>query len=375
MSHTDFINICNKLSELKKSTTITLPEIFGIKDKEIYITQWLSFLLDPNRNGGWYGMIDCFLKCVNEESNYDRSDKVDVRSEYVFSNGRRIDLLIETSNQIIAIENKLWSSEQPNQTKDYASSLNEYNKENKKLICIYLKPELNGSCPEDKIFQIVTYNTLHLDMESFDVDEDNKITKLLRDEFIKYVGVDLVCEFPEMSEYIEAYYNSISIIKDAESAYKNYVDSIDEYIKKGLDKNSSDFKSDNIKAGYWQIIKRDSKWRTLDFHIEVFPECPEATCEMQKRFAFASGLHVVIHLEPNKSQYEKLKEFFIDDKTNKPIEYKNTITLVDRTIDKCVFSSIDGINKALDKLSKELKKDDFTKWYKCADKAIQELNL
>ena len=290
-----FINAYKKLYESRnnsKSKEEAIPSIFGIEYKEVYITQWLSFFLDPTRNGEWYGMINAFLHFdENYSTEVNKINYEETKSEFVFEDGRRIDLLVKTKDYLIAIENKINSDEQKDQTTDYYTSLDKI-KGKRKLICIYLKPEYNNSEPQDKMFISKTYWNLCQNLDSLEKPKSERTDWLIK-EFKKYVEEKLKMKYPEMSDLVKAYYNEKEIIEYAKREYDNYANQVDRQIEELFNINKKGFISAGIHDSYWQIIKKGTEWRQLDFHIEVFPH-------NASRFGFADSIDVVIHLENSK---------------------------------------------------------------------------
>lgn len=113
----------------QKQEIKTLPEVFGIQYKEVYITKWIAYLL-RNKDFG-----TSVLNALLGNTTFVKDDEsLEVFTEYFFDDGRRIDILVITDKFIIGIENKIWSGEQENQTSDYKNSLEsleiKYNKKN-----------------------------------------------------------------------------------------------------------------------------------------------------------------------------------------------------------------------------------------------------
>jgi len=112
----------------------------------------LSDLLNPE---GWHGQGNEFLKLFCEAIGadfYTSALKVSVETEsstYLLKGKerRRIDLVIETKNWIIGIENKPWASDQEDQLLDYYQHLRKVSGKKKKYALVYLSGY--GSIPPD----------------------------------------------------------------------------------------------------------------------------------------------------------------------------------------------------------------------------------
>src|SRR5690625_930458 len=114
-----------------KNKIKTIPSIFNKMYDENFISDFLSYILNPIENGvGFEPLVKIIeeynRKGVNILDNLTLSEKnnIEIIREYSFVNGRRIDILIKIQDQlIIAIENKIFASELENQTIDYADSI------------------------------------------------------------------------------------------------------------------------------------------------------------------------------------------------------------------------------------------------------------
>jgi len=102
-----------------------------LRNDELALSRYLRFLLSPEET---HGQSVLFLKgfiSLIEQSGHDSPiaigcchHKVRVDYEVTIENGRKIDLLLTSSEGVIAIENKPWAVDQENQLRDYALWLN-----------------------------------------------------------------------------------------------------------------------------------------------------------------------------------------------------------------------------------------------------------
>lgn len=294
MSDKSFKDVCKELQECKQEMQPkSIPEIFGIQYKEVYITQWLGYLLDPNKNG----LESLCLMPLNallsagdysEIPNDTNIKQIKVYTEYVFENNRRIDIYIETPQCLIGIENKIWSCEQENQTHDYAKSLNEIAKGLKEVRCIYLYPELNEKAAQDDRFHSVTYRQLHDKLKNIDLDYTKDRNHWILNEFIKYVEENLMEAYPEFTKSARIYYENLPTILSAQEEFDKFADNVEAWLLNNL---PAPFISYNrkINGGWWAIVK-DKKWNDLFFHYEII-------WQKEKTIAVAEELKIVIHLE------------------------------------------------------------------------------
>lgn len=149
-----------------KPRSETIPAIFDKSFDENFISDYLAYVLDPDRNG--IGFLP-LLKILGVRKQYQGLGiefgkdigRVEVTREYTFQNGVRIDLLIKLGEVIVVgIENKISSGETGKQTITYASSVKrefpDYD-----ILLFYLTPQ--GARPASREFQPISYaNVLDL---------------------------------------------------------------------------------------------------------------------------------------------------------------------------------------------------------------------
>jgi len=132
---------------------------------ELTYSSTLAYFLDPQKPHGLNRFVlDAFLSAINTDKDLE-FDTVDVDTEYPLPNGRRADIIIDGDSWLILIENKIWSSEGPDQTKDLYKGLQEdttFAKIKNKYF-IFLTPR--GQQPSDKHFITLTYGKLFEELE------------------------------------------------------------------------------------------------------------------------------------------------------------------------------------------------------------------
>lgn len=111
-------------AELYGAPRFSVFRLFG--DKETTLSRILADLLDPQ---GLHGQGAIFLNELLRELKREPIIRSDYRSVHVRTeaavpvegrlSNRRIDILIETKNDLIGIENKRWTGESPQQVSDY----------------------------------------------------------------------------------------------------------------------------------------------------------------------------------------------------------------------------------------------------------------
>lgn len=171
-----------------------LFDVLKIAKAEIRHSNMLSWLLNPNEN---HGLGDSFVKGILQRLvEYDSVGKYDIfktllmdmYSFTVYIEWKNIDILLVSEKEmtLVAIENKIGSSERSNQLNKYHKILSE-DYFNYKKMCIFLTPK--GEDPSDT--------------ENWDV-----------------------LTYSDIAEVLEAQINRIDLRQDVELIIKNYLDII-----------------------------------------------------------------------------------------------------------------------------------------------------
>lgn len=140
-------------------------DILKISRTEIRHSNMLAWLLDPNEN---HGLGDKFLKNTliqilkeNDDKEYDSFKLLlmDLYSFRAFREREHIDILLVSDKEkyVIAIENKIGSSEHNHQLQRYREYLDKEYKDYKKIL-VFLTPD--GDEPSDKKWGILTYESI-----------------------------------------------------------------------------------------------------------------------------------------------------------------------------------------------------------------------
>ena len=277
-----------------------IPEVFGIQYKEVYITKWLAYLL-KQKQFGW--KILNALLIISGSKAVEKDCVYNVYTEYVFENGRRIDILIESQDFLIGIENKIWSGEQENQTFDYRESMKKISSD-KECIGIYLHPEQNKS--ESKYFKNVTYTELYGALSKIDSSEaTSSFEKMLFEQFMLYIKECLYMkkgEFPEISENAKLYAQYINKISEISDEYKSTYSQIIEWLKYKFENNKeSEYVVLESAEGYMQLVPKEckDKWKEIGFHFEIL---------WSKDFMINGIIEIEAHLEKTKG--DSIKQVF-----------------------------------------------------------------
>lgn len=258
----DYMETLNKIEEYlpEKENIKTIPKIFKKTYDENFISDFIAYVLDPNHNGvgieplirlveGYSDNGICILKSLKDKPN------LKVEREYTLSNGRRIDILIKVgSDMIIGIENKIFSTELENQTKDYANSIN---KEfpNYESVLLFLTPK--GIEPVSGSFLPISYSQLISKLRKVDFNyRDDIRRKIIFDEFILHVEEYIMNKKSDIiSEQTKLYIEYYKTIKKLEDYYDRdsimVFEEFEEMVK-------------DIYADDWQFnISKDRGWHTI----------------------------------------------------------------------------------------------------------------
>ncbi len=220
----------------------TIPQIFKKSFDENFISDFLAYILDPNYNGVG---IEPLLRLVEENPNaigilksLNLADKsnVTVIREYTFQCGRRIDILINVNdNLVIGLENKIFSNESLNQTKDYANSISiEFPDSEYALFFL----TLNGVKADSEDFIPMSYAQLISKLKKVKFDyRDNIRKKVIFDDFILHIEefmmskkankvsdqTRLYLEYRDTIEKLDRFYreDSITIFQEFEGMVKS----------------------------------------------------------------------------------------------------------------------------------------------------------
>jgi hypothetical protein len=162
----------------------TFMEIAGYPHFENVCSNILAFYLQPNNNHGFGTLfLDVLATLINEEIVTDGQD-VDVRREEITKNEKRIDLVIESDDYIIGIENKV-DAELNNPFCDYSKHLKLLSEGYKKIYKILLSSR--SVQPSSKLcgFYPISYEPFFLkvlaNIDSYSLAVNEPHTTFLRD--------------------------------------------------------------------------------------------------------------------------------------------------------------------------------------------------
>ncbi len=156
---TDLLNGLKSLPPLRKQEQ-TFMEIAGYPHFENVCSNILQFYLQPSNEHGFGSLLlDSLFTLINEKVVIN-GQNIDVRREESTSDGKRIDLIIESDDFLLGIENKIFADAY-NRFDKYAEHLNKYLRKDRQVYKVLLsvfpidtsKVKLHG-------FKPITYQLL-----------------------------------------------------------------------------------------------------------------------------------------------------------------------------------------------------------------------
>lgn len=243
----------NKLLENQKNIEDNSPsflEVIGRYYDENIISRYLLYIFTHNID-----LLNQILRSCYQDS-FTNIDSISFSTnEYVISESRRIDILIEgididASKVLIVIENKINSSEHSNQCREYFNDCNIIYKEYKQYY-LFLYPDYNLFIKElsDSHFKKITYSKL---LELIDSLENKTIYE---NDFIKLISNQLRSRpMDELKTFLVNHYYQI----------QGNMNSID----KDIDNIFNEFKDQFIKLNKGFLAEYADSHRTLRFYKE-----------------------------------------------------------------------------------------------------------
>lgn len=256
-------------SKLKRIHTKKIPNTFlSIINKnfdEVTISKYVAFMLNPENTTlkvieqiltitQWDKDEINFVQLFNDENTVFES--IDI--EEAISTRSRIDILIKFSNFWIAIENKINSYENNNQSLKYEEDLKKQTDLPIKYIC--LKPQYNHCELINKKFSYITYSqfveVLKV-LSKYELKQEENYNFI--EDFIKHMEVFYMNENEfEISEDVELYIDNKEVIDNMMSNYKKQCGLVKDKLTENVeDRFGNDYSFYCSKYGYMQIWKND----------------------------------------------------------------------------------------------------------------------
>ena len=136
----EYKTLLEKFDRIPRTDIIppTFMEIAGYPHYENVCSNILAFFFDTTESHQYKDLfLKSFLECVNEEVRDDDLSTIKVTREMPTSSNKRIDIVIETDQLVVAIENKVWASLY-NDLSDYANFIDDTYKDIEEKIKVVL---------------------------------------------------------------------------------------------------------------------------------------------------------------------------------------------------------------------------------------------
>ena len=277
-----------------------------IPPKEILVSKWVEFILNPLENGIGNLPLSKLLELTNKAFNLDELAFQSIETEVTTDNLRRIDIFIKYDGLWVVIENKLESYENNEQTTDYYKYV-ESVKGNNQVIYIYLKPNYNNSLPLSNAFNVVTYDKFIdklKEISEFDFNDKDRY-KYLK-EFIISGGRFMKSEEIEMTESLRFYIDNIdkfeSIAYDYKEKNKKLFNLISDNVLATLNIDNEDYKATKSVVNYIQFYK--DNWKNIrhtGIHYEIMFNVPYNNAYILGK---KLGADMVIHIENSIDEFD-----------------------------------------------------------------------
>ncbi len=138
-------------------------EIAGFPHYENVCSNILAFYLNPTNEHGMQDLVlNSLVKLADKEFNFYPDETIRITRELQTQNKNRLDLLIETDNFVIGIENKIFHLLH-NDLTDYNNTIKAHCLNAKKPICIVLS--LNKLTSKDDLIKIKDNNFINISYE------------------------------------------------------------------------------------------------------------------------------------------------------------------------------------------------------------------
>jgi len=184
-AHQEFKN------EYNKELAFDFDFLTFFKIGENKVSEILAYFINPNNS---HGQGDIFLSLFIEQFYNGKKELIlsnpKIVCEQIILNNRRIDLYVKLKNFTIAIENKIWAEDQPNQLDDYSVFLEKDTNSN--YLLLYLTPF--GSKPSEYSISKEKYDKLFAEKKINIISHKNDTLNLI-DKWIIACKADKVTFF------------------------------------------------------------------------------------------------------------------------------------------------------------------------------------
>jgi hypothetical protein len=303
-----------KIAHLDKPVK-TIPSIFNRSYDENFISDYLAHILNPIDSGLGFSPIQSLLRFAGNPFCLTENDVIGIQvfREYQLSDESRIDILIvlKKTKLLIAIENKLFSSEGYKQTSRYSESIQEIFPAYTQIL-LYLTP--NGAIPTSLEFKPISYGELlsHL-QPSNKLDISQKDLFIYQDFLLHMENYIMKSVNLKLSEKSVLYLKNAELIEDLNQAFEQDTSIILQVLTeiiKGIFESASEDWEYNFREirGCQQIWKKHWKTNQLFVHFEFWFSKESLFTESQFSFMVdVEGKGKDIFIEKYEQLQNKLK--------------------------------------------------------------------
>lgn len=326
----------------------SILEIAGFPHYENVISNLLAFYFDPMED---HNLGDLFLKSLfiatNSIDEYSYSGDANIMREVSTKNNKRIDIVIDTENFAIAIENKIFHHAKNNPFEEYQQYLEkEYAGKHHKAFILSLR---NEDKPANTIFEPLTYSVFF---------------EALINQLGAYISNDNVFHATYVKDFVRTINNLIDtqIMKDESLEFlkNNYgeVKQINEILTEFNEKTTSKLNTmGDVLTRQLKYVKSSNIWKKTKY-IEQVLYCHLQNVDNTKDFQLKVrvkplGIQVELWYTEGLSwdNRQKLDGTFEKSKNKKPVEYiilNDSETLFDYGVD--IQDIVDFVEKNLKEL-------------------------
>lgn len=231
----------------------TFLEIIKQSSRETAWSNILAFYFDPKREHGLgVLMLKSFFEALGEDVEIKNLNSIKIRPEFPTENHKRLDILIETENFVIGIENKV-NHICNNPFEDYSNKIDEIANGRKKLKVILSK---NHCCPINN-FENVIYEVFikHIkeNLPGF-IDNANLEYRIFLTDFLRNIENEInfkvMIENKEAFEYFKLNYNGIS---DLSSKFMKFKEEMEQKFREIRDAIDSKMIEESIKQNFGEV--------------------------------------------------------------------------------------------------------------------------
>jgi hypothetical protein len=256
----------------KKPHILTIPEIFRRSYDENFISDYLAFIIDPERNGVGVAPLKAVLAACGIDYDEKYLEKALIHREYSLGNGR-IDLLIECGDDfLVGIENKIFSPEGDNQTTYYSQKMVELFSEVSYHL-IFLTRE--GKQAISNEFIPISYSKLLSALRNIPV--DNTIeprAHFFWNDFLEHLEVYIMAKNPDQFEFSDKailYLDNYAMIDDLTTTFRREWDQVIAFLERRLINHLSENQWKTVflpRSNYQQVFKPHWNTGKVFIHFE-----------------------------------------------------------------------------------------------------------